>query len=80
MNVVDITSAQRIDYGLMLKEEEDEKNEKKKSRGESLEDVGTLKTAKTRRPAGRVLRVHCACLGGSSRVRPYEAKTGAIAG
>jgi hypothetical protein len=67
MNVVDITSAQRIDYGLTLKEEEEKENEKKKSREESLGNVGTLKDSKDSMCSGRSLE-RALCLFG--RLKP----------
>jgi hypothetical protein len=89
MNVVDITSAQRIDYGLTLKEEEKE-NEKKKSREERLGNVGTLKDSKDSMCSGRSLE-RALCLFGRLKPRSSlsmglcrscccEAKTGATAG
>jgi hypothetical protein len=90
MNVVDITSAQRIDYGLTLKEEEEKENEKKKSREERLGNVGTLKDSKDSMCSGRSLE-RALCLFGRLKPRSSlsmglcrscccEAKTGATAG
>jgi hypothetical protein len=89
MNVVDITSAQRIDYGLTLKEEEEKENEKK-SREERLEDVGTLKDSRDSTSSGRSLE-RALCLFGRLKPRSSlsiglcrsccrEAKTGVTAG